>query len=400
MVDTLTKLQNRNALNQRIKELDNISLILINIDTFSQVNDFYGHNLGDRVLAKFANKLQNTCIDKDSYLFRVSGDEFVILISNVESHNVVLRAQEISKKINSYKYEVYNESVSLNTTISISFEEKSKLLMTADMALKVARRESKNLIVYDKTMSLNKEYENNMLWTKKIKKAIKEDKIILYFQAIIDNNNTQEIKKYESLIRLIDEDDKVITPYFFLDIAKKSKLYKQLTKIVIQKSFETFRSNNAEFSINLSIDDILDRDIYNYILEMLDIYHVSNRVIFEIVESESIENFEEIQKFITRVKSIGCRIAIDDFGTGYSNFEYLMRLEPDFIKIDGSIIKEILTDKNSEIITSVIVDFAKKMDIKIIAEFVENEEIFKKVKELGIDYSQGYYFSKPKVNLI
>ena len=400
VVDTLTKLKNRNSLIQNIEELSNISLVLINIDTFSQVNDFYGHDLGDAVLVEFANKLQTACVENDNIkLFRVSGDEFVILMLNMKSHNVVLKVQEISKVINAYKYEVNNETVGLNTTISISFEEKTKLLMTADMALKIARRESKNIIVYNKTMSLNKEYENNMLWTKKIKKAIKKDKIILYFQPIIDNN-TKEVNKYESLIRLIDEDDKVISPYFFLDIAKKSKLYKQLTKIVIQKSFEIFRESDAEFSINLSIDDILDKEIYHYILEMLGIYRVSNRVIFEIVESESIENFEEIQKFISSVKALGCRIAIDDFGTGYSNFEYLMRLEPDFIKIDGSIIKNILLDKNSEIITSVIVDFAKKINIKVIAEFVEDEAVFNKVKELGIDYTQGYYFSEPKPDLM
>jgi len=400
IVDRLTKLKNRNALVHSIEANDKISLVLINIDTFSQVNDFYGHDFGDTLLVKFANKLQSICTENNNTkLFRVSGDEFVILMLDVQSHNVVLRVQEISKAINAYKYEVNDETVSLNTTISISFEEKTKLLMTADMALKVARRESKNIMVYDKSMSLNKEYENNMLWTKKIKKAIKKDKIVLFYQPIVDNSN-QKINKYESLVRLIDEDDKVISPYFFLDIAKKSKLYKQITKIVIQKSFEMFRQSDAEFSINLSIDDILDKEIHNYILDMLDIYHVSNRVIFEIVESESIENFEEIQKFISSVKALGCRIAIDDFGTGYSNFEYLMRLEPDFIKIDGSIIKEILVNNNSEIITSVIVAFAKKINIKVIAEFVENEDVFNKVKELGVDYTQGYYFAEPKPDLI
>jgi diguanylate cyclase (GGDEF)-like protein/PAS domain S-box-containing protein len=398
--DALTKLKNRDALLESIESMDNISLVLINIDTFSQINDFYGHDNGDIVLVKFANRLKEIC-DKDSnmHLFRVSGDEFVILMHNIETHNVVLKVQDISKNINSYKYNVHGELIEVSTTISISFEDKDKLLMTADMALKIARRESRNITVYDKEMSLNKEYKNNMLWTKKIKNAIKNDKIILYFQGIVDNE-TREVNKYESLIRLVDEDGSIISPYFFLDIAKKAKLYKQLTKIVIQKSFEIFRENKSEFSINLSIDDIVDEDIYHYILEMLEIYNVSNRVIFEIVESESIENFQEIQKFITSVKELGCRIAIDDFGTGYSNFEYLMRLEPDFIKIDGSIIKNILTDSKSEIITSTIVDFAKRVNIKVIAEFVEDEEVFNKVKELGIEYTQGYYFSKPQASLM
>ncbi|PHQ65481.1 MAG: GGDEF domain-containing protein [Sulfurimonas sp.] len=398
--DSLTKLGNRNALKEEIENGENIFLILVNIDSFSQLNDFYGHELGDAILIEFASKLLEICsLNEELKLFRVSGDEFVVLTVDVPAHSVVQQAQSIVKYINSHIYEVKDETVEINATVSISLEEKDQLLITADMALKIARREAKDLIVFDKAMSLDKEYENNMLWTKKIKEAIKNDKIVLFFQPIVDND-TRKINKYESLIRLIDEDDNVITPYFFLDIAKKAKLYKQLTRIVIQKSFENFRENDFEFSINLSIDDILDKEINEYILEMLAIYNISNRVIFEIVESESIENFYEIQKFIKNVKVLGCRIAIDDFGTGYSNFEYLMRLEADFIKIDGSIIKEILHDKNSEIITTVMVDFAKKMNIQVIAEFVENEEIFEKVKELGIENSQGYYFSEPKPFLI
>ncbi|WP_262823927.1 EAL domain-containing protein [Sulfurimonas gotlandica] len=398
--DSLTKLGNRNALKEEIDYGENIFLILVNIDSFSQINDFYGHELGDAILVEFSSKLLQSCsLYEELRLFRVSGDEFAILTIDMPAHTVVQKAQSIAKFINAHVYEVKDETVELNATISISLEEKDQLLITADMALKIARRDAKDLLVYDKAMNLDKEYENNMLWTKKIKEAIKNDKIVLFFQPIVDNA-TGEINKYESLIRLIDSDDKVITPYFFLEIAKKAKLYKQLTKIVIQKSFENFRENDFEFSVNISIDDILDKEINAYILEMLNIYNISHRVIFEIVESESIENFDEIQRFIKSVKELGCRVAIDDFGTGYSNFEYLMRLEADFIKIDGSIIKEILDNKNSEIITTVIVDFAKKMGIQVIAEFVESEEIFQKVKELGIEKSQGYYFSEPKPFLI
>jgi diguanylate cyclase (GGDEF)-like protein/PAS domain S-box-containing protein len=398
--DALTKLSNRNALREEMISSENLFLILINIDSFSQINDFYGHELGDEVLRVFAQRLLEVCkINQHLNIFRLNGDEFAILTVDIPAHSVVKTAQQIAKIINSHVYEVQDETIELNTTISVSLEEKDQLLITADMALKIARREARDIIVYDSKMSLDKEYENNMFWTKKIKEAIKNDKIVLYFQPIVNNKNS-EINRYESLIRLIDEDDKIITPYFFLEIAKKAKLYKQLTKIVIQKSFEKFRENNFEFSINLSIDDILDKEINDYILEMLAIYNISDRVIFEIVESESIENFYEIQRFIKNVKVLGCRIAIDDFGTGYSNFEYLMRLEADFIKIDGSIIKEILHDKNSEIITSIIVEFAQKMNIQVVAEYVENKEIFEKVKELGIEKSQGYYFSEPKPFLI
>jgi EAL domain-containing protein (putative c-di-GMP-specific phosphodiesterase class I) len=168
---------------------------------------------------------------------------------------------------------------------------------------------------------------------------------------------------------------------------------------MIEKTFKIFNNNHLEFSINLTIDDILNNDIKEFIFYMLKIYNVGSRLVFEIVESESIENFEEVCSFIKNVKLFGCKIAIDDFGTGYSNFQYLLKLNADYIKIDGSLIKDIYKNRTSEIVCKNIVNFAKDLNIKTIAEFVENESIFNKVKELGIDYSQGYYFSKPQLNI-
>ena len=225
-----------------------------------------------------------------------------------------------------------------------------------------------------------------------------DDRITIFYQSIIDNNDPTH-KKYEVLIRLVDKEGNILTPHFFLEIAKKAKLYKQLTKIVLNKAFEAFKDNDYDFSINITIDDILDKDINKYIIETLEKYNISNRVIFEIVESESIDNFDIVEKFITMVKEYGCRISIDDFGTGYSNFEHLMRLQADYIKIDGSIIKEITTNKRSELITSIIIAFAKEMNIETIGEYVETKEINDKLIELGVNKSQGYYFDKPQATL-
>ena len=168
---------------------------------------------------------------------------------------------------------------------------------------------------------------------------------------------------------------------------------------MLGKSFDTFHDKELEFSVNLTVNDILNIEIQDYIFELLNRYGIGKRVVFEIVESESIENFNEVVSFIRNVKAFGCKIAIDDFGTGYSNFEYLMKLEADYIKIDGSMIKNIDKDKNARMVVETIVNFAKKMDMKTIAEFVENEAILAVINELGIDYSQGYHFSAPKPKL-
>jgi EAL domain-containing protein (putative c-di-GMP-specific phosphodiesterase class I) len=195
---------------------------------------------------------------------------------------------------------------------------------------------------------------------------------------------------------MIDENGDIIPPYQFLDIAKTTKQYIAITKKVIQKATETFKNSSKEFAINITIEDILSSELNNYTREMLGKEVYKGRIVLEVVESESIESFDEVTEFIARAKQCGCKIAIDDFGTGYSNFEYLIKLRADYIKIDGSMIKNIDKDIDCEEIVRTIVDFAKKRKLKTIAEFVCSKEVFDKVVELGIDYSQGYYIGKPE----
>jgi EAL domain-containing protein (putative c-di-GMP-specific phosphodiesterase class I) len=201
-------------------------------------------------------------------------------------------------------------------------------------------------------------------------------------------------------MRLIDEEGAIISPYSFLDISKKSKLYINLTQSIIRKSFAYFSDKNFEFSINLTVEDIMDSNLRIFLDNELERFGSYSKVIFELVESEGIECLEEVSTFIRSMKSKGCRIAIDDFGTGYSNFDYLIKLQADFIKIDGSLIKQIAHDSNSYNVVETIVQFAKKQNIKTIAEFVSDELIAQKVIELDIDYSQGYYYGAPKSETI
>jgi EAL domain-containing protein (putative c-di-GMP-specific phosphodiesterase class I) len=249
-------------------------------------------------------------------------------------------------------------------------------------------------------MNKDSDYQNNIEWINKIKEAITGDRLTTYFQPIIDNK-TGAITKYESLVRLIDKEGKVISPFFFLDIAKKAKLYTKITKIVIDKTFATFENlQQYDFSINITVEDINDEEISSYIFKKLKNYPNSNRVIFEITESEEIKDYAFVNNFIKTVKSYGAKIAIDDFGAGYANFEHIINLKADFIKIDGSLIKNINTDKNSRIITEAIIAFSKKLGSKTVVEFVHNEEVYKKVKELGADFSQGFHLGEPSPKIV
>jgi PAS domain S-box-containing protein/diguanylate cyclase (GGDEF)-like protein len=394
--DFLTKEGNRFKLLEDIKKSKRPSLALLDINRFGEINDFYGYDIGDEVLRIVAKTFRKFIGNKYS-LYRIYSDEFAILADNEDKEHFIRFIKQISDSLSLNPLKIKGKEIYIQISYSISFEEKDTLKKTANMIKKYAKT-NKDVVIYDKNLEIEKIYEKNIMWTTKLKKAFENDNIVPYYQAIF-NIKTNKIEKYEALVRLIDEDGIAISPYYFLDIAKKSKQYLKLTKRVIKKSFEYFKDKNFEFSINLTLEDIKSKSISTYILDMLVEYNIASKVVFEIVESEGIEDFVEVNSFIDKVRELGCQIAIDDFGSGYSNFEYLIKLNADYIKIDGSLIKDILINKNSEEIVITLVDFARRQGLKTIAEFVSNKDIFEKVKDLGIDYAQGYYISEPKIKI-
>ncbi len=394
--DNLTKLPNRRKLIEILEKRDNRVLMILNIDRFQELNDLYGHNEGDNILIEFAEFLKTQLLD-DAILFKLHADEYGLLFTNNDDIEhfekyITLLISSISKE----KFYVDNgtSNIFLNCTVGIAHGS-TLLLANSDIALKQAKKRKVNYLVYDQSMQLEHQYEQNLQWTKKIKDAIKEDRIVSLFQPIVDCK-TEKIVKYESLIRMLDEKGEYISPMYFLDLAKKNKLYHELTKIVIEKTFNAFVNSKCKVSLNLSVDDILNPEIVELLKNKLTQTGIGSQIVFEIIESEGIENFDKVMEFITEIKKFGCQISIDDFGTGYSNFEYLMKLKVDYIKIDASMIKNIDTNNESEMITETIVDFAKKFGIKTIAEFVYSKSVFDKVNNLGVDYAQGYYFGKPE----
>jgi EAL domain-containing protein (putative c-di-GMP-specific phosphodiesterase class I) len=185
-----------------------------------------------------------------------------------------------------------------------------------------------------------------------------------------------------------------------LNHAKKTREYFKITKIVIDKSFEKFEKfPNIKFSVNISADDIVNEAICGYILKKLEKFPYPANVTFELLESEEITNFKKVKDFIHKVRDLGASIAIDDFGSGYSNFVYI-DIKPDYIKIDGSIIKNINTHKANELIVEGIVRLAKGIGIKTVAEFVDSDEVLQKCINLGVDMFQGYYLGKPDIQLV
>lgn len=414
--ERLTGLPNRTKLFLDIELCQNPAVFIINIDSFKEYNDLYGFEVGDFIILEMGRRLERICSDAFSgfkmQLYKLQADEYALLLKDsIEDEKLSALASRIISVIgeNSFAYKGYDMNVSVTVGITRALSESFRSenekrqhspVSRADMALKKAKADKKHFLVYDESMNIPQEYEENIRLTKLIKKSIRAGCIIPHYQPII-NNSSLKIEKYESLVRLRSEDGQIINPSMFLPVAKKTKMYSMITRIMSEKTFEYFKDKDYEFSVNLSVDDILNEDTVAYIVDLISIHgkSLSNKIIFEIVESEGIENFPKVKKFIENIKSGGCRIAIDDFGTGYSNFNYIGELNVDFIKIDASMIKNINSDKTSRIITETIVGFCQKMGIKTVAEFVHSKEVFEIVKKIGIDYSQGYYFGKPTDNV-
>jgi len=399
--DSLTNLYNRQALLNKLemeKENEGV-LILMNLDRFSEINNYFGYDIGDQILIKFSLKLK-MIFENNKNIFRLSGDDYAVYIKPEGS------TEKIKSLIFFYINQLADNScelnghhISLDVSFGAAYSINKNIYTFAHMALKEAKQTHKKAIFFNDAEYLENKIKNNIDIINTVKLAIKDNRITPYFQGIVDNK-TKKIVKYESLMRLIKEDGSVLSPFFFLEASKKAKNYQYLTRIMIRKTFEVFASLNYEFSINLTLSDMRSEGTMLVLFENLEKYNCGSRLILEVVESEGIEYFEEVNQFIQKVKKYSCKVAIDDFGAGYSNFSYLAELDIDIIKIDGSLIQNIDIDVNKKLAVESILYFAKKKGIKTIAEFIETESIFNVIVELGVDYSQGYLFSKPQATLL
>lgn len=410
--DQLTGLPNRARLLLDLQQHQNCTLILVNIDRFRELNSIFGNDCGDAVLQSLTTNIGAFCQDYNhadsARLYRLSGDEFVLLGLDWSKEFLTGFLRQLSDFLQEQQLQWQDQDISITATIGAAGQHDADpdkdsspdiLISYATAALKIARDKSRHYAIYDSEQDVERIYEQNLFWARQLKQALQQNRIVPWFQPIMDNQSGQ-ITKYECLIRMIDPDGMVISPGVFLPVASKLRLDSMLTRVMVEKSFQKFAEMDYEFSINLSYRDLLDTELTQFIFDQLKTYQVGERLIFEILESDGIDNYNEVRRFIDKAKGFGCKIAIDDFGTGYSNFEHLLRLNVDLIKIDGSLIRNLNDDQSAIIVTRGVVQFARSLGIKTVAEFVHCEAVQKQVQALGIDFSQGAYFSMPKAELV
>lgn len=392
-IDRVSGMYTLGKLEQDIAQHPRYSLALIKISDFKSFNDFYGYEIGNSILLQTGQFLQTMIHGyEEAKLYRISGAHFALLI-DMPSYELERFARYIIHMFESTEIRIETEMIYLEMDIGIIDAEEGLSLSNADIALREAERNGK-VIVYSRNPQQEKQRAEKLKCKDMIKRGLIENRFVPFYQPIIDNC-TKSIVKYEALARLILADGSIISPNCFLDVSKETKMYTKISEKIIAQAMEDFRDSECSISINLDLEDIKNFHMREFLFSKIEQFPEPNRLVFELLESEGISSYENIDYFLERLKSFGCQVAIDDFGSGYSNFERLAKLNIDYIKIDGSLINNIDESFLSQTIVEMVSSFAQKIEIKTIAEFVSNTSVESIVVSMGVNESQGYLFGQP-----
>jgi diguanylate cyclase (GGDEF)-like protein/PAS domain S-box-containing protein len=407
--DPLTGLHNRHFFDQALGRFSATEtktecshvLLYIDLDHFKIINDTEGHHVGDVVLKDIASTLEQRIRSSD-VLCRIGGDEFAIILYNTGQEQAIRIAQTLCEKVTLKPFQfgsnIYKLSCSIGmTNIDGSAAVSHEYLKHADIALYVAKKRGRNMVhCYTDSDQYSESYRNNLQWVNKVQEALEFDKFVLHFQPIIDTSN-DEVAYFEALVRL-DDNGRLVYPNQFIPALERPSDINSLDHCVVTKSIHMLAEHPClnRISVNLSAHAFSDQRLLPLLENLLDQTQVdASRLIFEITESASLSNLPATKALINQIRKLGCEFSIDDFGTGFSTFTYLKQLPAESVKIDGSFVRDILNDQNDMSLVRAIHDVASSLKKSSVAEFVESAEVYQAIKEIGIDYAQGFYLGKP-----
>jgi diguanylate cyclase (GGDEF)-like protein len=413
--DPLTGLTNRHEFEIRLgRALDRVgngvqhALLYMDLDQFKIINDTCGHEAGDELLRQLAVVLREPIRDMDT-LARLGGDEFGVLLLHSSLEHAMEAAERMLKAIKDFRYAWRDKTFSIGASIGLvmlseSNQTSSDVLRLADMACYAAKDKGRNRIhVYraDDTELLQRHGE--MEWVARINRALEENRFTLYRQCIVPLRGVGE-KHCEFLLRMQDGGNEPILPGAFIPAAERYDLMPRLDRWVVRNAFEYLAESGqagnrplpeAHF-INLSGATLSDDHFAVYVTEQLKAFGLAPQKIgFEITETAVISNLGSAISFIEQVKHLGCLVALDDFGAGLSSFSYLKTIPADFLKIDGSFIRDLLEDPMDQAIVDAINRIGHVAGLRTIAEYVESEAIRQRLAEIGVDYAQGFAIERP-----
>jgi EAL domain-containing protein (putative c-di-GMP-specific phosphodiesterase class I)/DNA-binding response OmpR family regulator len=397
-IDPNYNFPNIQALRDKLEVSNNPNGLFFQIKDFENITYLYGIDGSKRIVKSLLHSIIKCCEINNTDIFVLNEDRFVIYWDTNEQYPSEEMEYFIKKLYNNINQKTFGDGL-FQSDIKINVvgsRIKDNFIQIGILSLKEIIKNNIPFVISDsiyKKMTQN--IENTMKMIEYIDKAIEEDRVIPVYQPIMDAK-TKKINKYECLVRIKKDDGSLMSPFFFLDVAKQSDQYPQITKIMIEKTFLYMKDKNCNFSINLSSIDMENNELLKFLFQKIDEYNVYDRLIIELLEDESIHNFDIVLDFIKDVKRLGVKIAIDDYGSGYSNLDRIFQFQPDFLKIDGSIIKGITTDNTKIAIAKSAIYLSKQLGIYTVGEFIADKELFDKAIEIGIDFLQGYYMSEPK----
>ncbi|MEL6581395.1 MAG: EAL domain-containing protein, partial [Cyanobacteria bacterium J06621_12] len=422
--DALTGLVNRREFEHQLSQIlssdDELhhTLLYLDLDRFKIVNDTCGHCAGDELLRQIS-KLISAQVPSENTVARLGGDEFAIILYRYPQQNAVALAEIILSSIQQFCFLWYEQSFNLGASIGVlSFKSSEDTLTSVLKAADAACYSAKNLgrnqiyVMENKKQELALQFQE-MNWLAKIHQALESNRFLLFYQTIQPlQTDVPDSEHYEVLLRMEGENGQIIPPMAFISIAERYQLMNRIDRWVIRTLFATQArhyqqrreicqkkgwAENSLYAVNLSGETLNDVNFVQFVKEELEHYQIPPQLIcFEITETVAISNLSQAKMMITQLQKLGCRFALDDFGSGMSSFAYLKSLPIDFLKIDGTFIRELLEDPiNSAIIRS-FHQVAQLMGVATIAEFVDSQEKLTHLKSLGIDYAQGYWIAKPQ----
>ena len=380
----------------------------LDLDNFKIVNDSCGHAAGDELLCQVGLELKST-IKKSDTLARLGGDEFGLLLENCTETRAVNVAESLCKKLQDFhfvnKEQVFDIGVSIGLVeINANTESIEKVLSYSDIACYAAKDSGRNRVqLYRENNTDISTRSDQMSWVSRILLALDEGRLVLYAQEISAIANDANHTHYEVLVRFQDEQGNIIPPDEFLPAAERYDLMKKVDTYIISRAFEALKNKafkglgETDFiSINLSGQSLSDANFLDSVTGLIEKHDIDpQQICFEVTETSAIKNPNLVRRFMYSLKSRGVRFALDDFGTGLSSLTYLKQFPVDYLKIDGSFVKDILTNPVDRKLVTAINQLAHTLNIKTIAEYVESEEILELLAVLGVDYAQGYYINKP-----
>ncbi|NPA73024.1 MAG: EAL domain-containing protein [Gammaproteobacteria bacterium] len=415
--DELTGLYNRLFFTEKLTEIINQAkpeqthaICYLDLDKFKIINDTFGHHTGDQLLTELAHQLNDfSQAIPNSYFCRIGGDEFVLLVRNTNIEALTSHLDMLQQIVRKFYLDYQNQRLTVGLSVgSILFKEHSKdinaLVSAADIACYQAKHKGGNssLIFWVDSPELQSEREI-VNWVQRIKTAMETHALKVYLQQIVCRDNTPECPPaYEALVRLI-EGDKVISPFEFIPTLERFKMMTELDFYMIQAVADQLKNNQAflpyvtHIAINLSGATLTSDNAAHRIISIIEAANLPfDKLCFEVTETTAVSNLDAAKAFIMCLANKGCKFSLDDFGTGMASFEYLYALPLNYLKIDGSFIKDIPNDPIKYEMVKAMQKIALLMNLETVAEFVENEEIIEKLELIGVHYHQGYYYSAPK----